>query len=356
MKKYSEKINWIFVIVYIALFLGCFISQDIYSVVARFASLITFVILCLLFASVYKGVDRDMIIVLSGIAITGFNLFYIHSNKGAFFTAADLLLMLYVSGKIIIDKRQMLLMSGIGSIILLFWYSTVRWDYNFNMAGLVFMITTISCLIFFELLKEKYKYLKYIQILSYLAGLLFCTLYHSRCAMMGLVIFGIIYICVPLILKYNWLKNLLIFLSTMGAVLFTVLYVALSKTGFNITFLYKDILSGRQDIWYELWQALLSRPLTGIGSSYQLKSFFIFEVHNGLFDILAVHGVLVFCCVMYMLVKRLNYFLKIVKSDNMGRLAVAGTFAILFTSFFENFFIVSPYLLVFMFCMNLEHE
>lgn len=356
MKRYAEKINIIFVAVYVLLFLGCFISQDVYSVVARFASLITFVVLFLLATLVYVKIDYEIIIVIGGIIVAGMNLILIHSNKGAFFTAADLLLMLYVSGKISFNKKNMLYMSGIGSVILLFWYATVRWDYNFNMAGLVFMVTTISCLIFFELLKEKYGYLKYVQALSYLAGLLFCTLYHSRCAMMGLIIFGIIYMATPIILNNKWLKGVMVFVSTLGAILFTVLYVAISRTGINITILYKDILSGRQLIWDELWQALIKQPITGIGSSYQLKSFFIFEVHNGLFDILAVHGIIVFSCAIVLLVKKLFCFLNSVKLGNMGRIAVAGVFSILFTSFFENFFIVSPYLLVLFFLMNLEYE
>ena len=356
MKKYADKINIIFVIVYVALFAGCFIMQDVYSVVAKFASLITFLLLALIAFVKFEKIDSELVLVVAGCFVAGINLLIIHSNKGAFFTAADLLLMLYVTGRIQFKKKHKLIMAGAGSFILLFWYATVRWDYNFNMAGLVFMITTISCMLFFELLKDKYYYLKYMQILIFIVGVLFCTLYHSRCAMMGLIIFGIIYLAEPFILKHSWMKYLLIILSTVGAVLFTLLYVGIAKTGWNLTFLYKDILSGRQLIWDELWQALLKQPFTGIGSSYELKSFFIFEVHNGLFDILAVHGVLVFAVTIVLLIKKLNMYLNTKAESNEYRIAVASVFAILFTSFFENFFIVSPYLLVVMMLMNNQEE
>ena len=352
MKEYEDKIKYIYIGIYTFLFICCFISQEVYGVMSKFSSTITFVSLGILLLTVIKIKDFDFGIVIVGCLVTAFNLIYIHSNKGAFFTAANLLIMLYISGKIEFSKKQKQIMYGSGALLLLFWYAKVRWDYNFNMAGLVFMITAISSIMFFELLKDKYPYLKFVQVISYFTGLLFCTLYHSRCAMMGMLIFGIIYMTSRLIMVNKYLKYLIVFASTVGAVLFTVLYVRLSHTGFNITILYKDVLSGRQLIWEELWGELLKNPITGVGSAYKLKSFFIFEVHNGLFDILAVHGFVVFACVLYLLIKKLLLVFKNIKDTNQSRIAIAGIFAILFTSFFENFFIVSPYLLFIFLLMN----
>ena len=86
----------------------------------------------------------------------------------------------------------------------------------------------------------------------------------------------------------------------------------------------------------------------------------MFEVHNGLFDILVVHGILVFCCVLYLLLKRLSECLlgfSVCSRDDMWynyrRICVAAVFAILFTSFFENFFINSPYMLLLMVLMSM---
>ena len=130
--------------------------------------------------------------------------------------------------------------------------------------------------------------------------------------------------------------------------------------------------SGRQEIWTELWQAFSRSPVTGIGSGYELKSFEIFEVHNGMFDILTVHGTVVFVLVVVMLWRACNrVYINLVacsrsavsgssedgSSESNGtislhkrtaRIAVASAFAMMFTSYFENYFTVPPYNIFFM--------
>ena len=89
-------------------------------------------------------------------------------------------------------------------------------------------------------------------------------------------------------------------------------------------------------------------PLTGIGSSYKINVDWMggmFEVHNGLLDILIVHGAVVFAITIFMLVKRLLSLREKAGSDPVARSATAAVFAILAASFMENFFIVPPFLL-----------
>ena len=350
-------------------FAGCFLSQRLNGVAARFTSLMSFFalgVLCLAQADIAHRKmaflkDKEVWIAGIGSAAALLNLFLIGSNKGAFLTAADVLLMLYASGFWKIRKADLLYASGLGSALLIWWYGNVKWDYNFNMVGMVYITICVLGLVFLELLREKIWYAGAVQVLLYVTCVLFCMLYHARCAMMGLIVFGVLYLLADLVYRSKVLSALLVFGGTAGSLIFTLLYMLMGQLGLNIRILYKDVLSGRQDIWAELWQAFLKQPLTGIGSSYELKSFFIFEVHNGLLDILAVHGIFVFACVAYLLCKRLWGFLSLggnaldptgekppVLSRNLNRIRLAGVFAILFTSFFENFFIVSPYLLVVM--------
>lgn len=334
-------------------FLGCFLVQSVNEVAARFTSLVSFFVLGLLvLAKITKKpdlrsviADREFIVMAAGSVIALVNLFLIGSNKGAFLTAADVLMAMYAADDVRLGRGEKIYFGALGSAFLMWWYCTVRWYYNFNMVGMIFMITCILTLLLLEQLKDSMNrdMLGFIQIIAYITATLLCLLYHARCVLAGMLIMGILFLTIHVLLESKVLKLLLTLAATVGSIFFTLMYIAMDRLGLNIVILYKDILSGRQDIWGELWGALMRQPLTGIGSSYQIKSFFIFEVHNGMLDILVVHGLLVFAALLFLMIRRLG---GLAAKGIGGRIAASGLFAILFTSFFENFFINSPYLLV----------
>jgi O-antigen ligase len=251
-----------------------------------------------------------------------------------------------------------MILSGCGAAFLGVWFCDVKWNYNFNMVGLVFMVIGILSLLFLEMLREKFKlqYLFYIEIMLYFTITLYTILYHSRCAMVGQLLFGLFVIAGKKFGTSKTFFKCLALLATIGSILFTILYVYFGTLSLNLKFLYKDLLSGREDIWKELWEVFLKSPITGIGSSYEMKNFFIFEVHNGLFDILVVHGILVFFVVLLLLLKRLFQYQIRFKNTNQMCITMAGFFAMLFTSFFENYVIVSPYLMVFFVLLTWGNE
>ena len=138
--------------------------------------------------------------------------------------------------------------------------------------------------------------------------------------------------------------------ATVGAIAISGLYVLLGpvmrRTGIRV--FYKDIISGRDEIWADLWQAYLKMPITGIGSSYKINVDWMggmFEVHNGLLDILIVHGIVVFAVVVFILIQRLLKLRENVAKNIVARSAFAAVSSILAASFMENFFIVPPFLL-----------
>ncbi len=75
----------------------------------------------------------------------------------------------------------------------------------------------------------------------------------------------------------------------------------------------------------------------------------LFEVHSGLLDILIVHGLIVFIIVCMFLIFRLFGIREIITESYAGRPAMAGIFAMLFTAFMENYIIVAPFSLMFLF-------
>ncbi len=347
---------------FLVLLAGSFIHQKIYSVISPYETLVMFIGTLVIYImltiddkAAFIKYDSVAIAGIAAVIIAPLNLFILGSGKGAMLVVFDLVLSLslIIRGLEISGKMKRILAFS-GAVFMLLWYPVVRWDYGFNTVGFVFLIL----LIFGEILLEYVKndldmgYLKYVQILFFFTSFLLAVCYQARSAALSVAVFGLIYLVTPHIAKNRMLYNVWIGIFTLGSLIFTGIYAALGSTGWNLRILYKDVLSGRELIWAELWSEFLKHPLTGIGSSYRMKSFFMFEVHNALLDILVVHGILVFICVLYLLVKALGRLF----SRNLifcpdKRLAFAGIYAVMFQSFFENGFIVTPYSCVFFLLM-----
>ena len=218
--------------------------------------------------------------------------------------------------------------------------------------GFVFAITTI--LAFYEKLKKTEKggavFLFAFMIFMFVWGYNIIAWYRARCALLGLVVFAILMLIPMKLWKNKVFYTLLVISTTLGAIAVSLLYVWLGKyaSGFDVQIFYKDIISGRDAIWSDLWGAFMKMPLTGIGSSYRINVDWMggmFEVHNGLLDILIVHGVIVFAVTAFMLIQRLLKVREAAGGNIVAKSAMAAVFAILAASFMENFFIVPPFLL-----------
>ncbi len=180
--------------------------------------------------------------------------------------------------------------------------------------------------------------------------------YLSRCALIGALVFTVL-ILIP---RKFWTHRagkvfygIMTLGLTVGTVLFSLLLVWLGSMRdiLNVKILYKDFFSGREEVWGELWGEYLRHPITGMGSSYKLHVVDLegtFEVHNGLLDILFVHGSIVFIVVLCFLIPLLLRQREQMAADAVSQFAMAGVFAMLATSFFENYFIVPPFMLLFM--------
>lgn len=354
MEKIRDREDYILAGLFLYLLLSSFVNQRVYEVLGRYASLVVFIILTLLLIPHVKEMiaARDLRVILAAatVLVTGINLIVIGSNKGAFFIPADLCLICVASFYVRLRERTKMYMATAGGILTILWYSYVRWDYNFNMAGLTFMLFMMMSVMFLEFLKKEkgYEYLTLAQILMYVTAFIYATLYHSRCAMAGILVFGFGIVIRRLLISDRLLFTIMLIISTAGSVLFTIVYVVLGERGIKGSFLYKDLFSGRHLIWKELWSAYFAHPVTGIGSSYVLKSFDIFEVHNGLFDILTVHGTVVFFLLLILLCTAMNNAHMAKGDRKIKGFAFAALFAMLSASLFENFFIVPPYSIFFL--------
>ncbi|MCR5356959.1 MAG: O-antigen ligase family protein [Lachnospiraceae bacterium] len=291
------------------------------------------------------------------------NLFLIGSNKGAILTVADFLLILYLANKIVLSKKQVIISMCYIGFFFIYWTVDVKGyfkGYNTNYGGLVLITGFFFIVYAIEYLRDhlfntkgikKAKWLIVLTVFFFAWGYNIIAWYRSRCALLGLVAFAVL-ILIPLkVWKNKVFYTVLTAVTTIGSVIFSLIYVWLGymKDEFRIRIFYKDLISGREEIWSELWGAFIKQPITGIGSSYQMQLDWLggmFEVHNGLLDILIVHGIAVFCAAIVFIIKRFLELQDAASQSHLNKCAAAGLFAMMMPAFMENYFIVPPYSLI----------
>ena len=336
-----------------------------YELIAPYGTLISFVFLCFIFLCCVPAADAvkdpELYLVLAGAVIAAVNLFIVGSGKGAWLTATDVLLVIYLADKVRLSKPFVLFMCVHTGFYFYYWTFDVKGyfkGYNTNYGGLVLITGFVFALTFIIMFERSLNrteksgtwFLRIFAVFMFAWGLNIIAWYRARCALLGLIVYALLLI-IPSKIWRNRVFYMLVTLSmTAGAVAISLLYVFaggyIEKLGIRI--FYKDIISGRNLIWQDLWSAFLKRPLTGIGSSYRINIDWMngmFEVHNGLLDILIVHGVIVFAITLFLLIKRLLALRERAAGSIVARSATAAVFAILAASFMENFFIVPPFLL-----------
>ena len=307
--------------------------------------------------------DPAFILMAGADAVALINLFLIGSDKGAILTAADLLLILYLINKIELSEKQVIISMCYLGFFFIYWTVDVKGyfkGYNTNYGGLVLISGFFFAVYALEWLRHyltvikgrsRAKWLVLITIYFFAWGYNIIAWYRSRCALLGLIAFAILML-IPLKVWKNKIFYIIVTLATtVGAILFSLLYVWLGimKDVFRIQIFYKDIISGREEIWSELWGAFARQPVTGIGSSYEMQLDWLggmFEVHNGLLDILIVHGIAVFAVAIVFIVKRFLDLHEYACRSHLNKCAMAGVFAMMMPAFMENYIIVPPFSLI----------
>ena len=336
-----------------------------YEAVAPYGTLISLAFLCvtlMCYVPVRAAVkDPFFYAVAAACVVAGINLIVIGSGKGAFLTAADVLIVIYLADKIRLSEAQMWFIGAYTGFYFFYWTYDVKGyfkGYNTNYGGLVLITGFVFAITFFTALREKLKdtekggarFLSVFMLFMFAWGYNIIAWYRARCALLGFVVFAVLLLVPMKVWKNKVFYTVLTLGTTLGAIAVSLIYVWLGKYAqeFDIRIFYKDIISGRDQIWADLWGAFLKMPVTGIGSSYKINVDWMggmFEVHNGLLDILIVHGIIVFAVTAYMLIDRLLRIRVFACENHVSKSAAAAVFALLAASFMENFFIVPPFLL-----------
>lgn len=293
-----------------------------------------------------KKRDKEFIILVMLLLLIGINLIVVNSGFGAYFTAANFILVFYSCDKLKFSVRELRIMSATYLAMLMFWLIVLYPSYfgsydasfalNTNGAATFTVYTFLCAYILLEDLFRKYKFIGVIIVILFVRMIRLDLWHRARGAFIILTLFILFYYVIPR--KVFESKKVIIsitLLMTIGSLVFVAIYTVIGLSGVNlfVPVFYKNIFSGRENIWYEFFTYFINKPLTGIGTNVEIKSFVEFNVHNAMYDILVVHGVVVFAGAFYFILKRM---LKFSQGNSKNRIAFAG-FCILISVFFESF-------------------
>lgn len=357
---------------------------DMINIVYPYAGLVNFLMLIILFVNnvLFDGTgkrvlelldikdkrNREIYLLAIIIFIAGINLFLIDSGKGAFFVPANFIIIWYLSDKLYLNPRQLKMLACIYMGFLLFYlfiayprlFTTFEnYKYNTNTAATFTIYTLLCAFILLEMLYGSTPLIGLFMVMILLKGFQLSLWHRARGAFIMLMLFMIFRYVIP----GKWWNNknfyrVLYLLATFGSLAFVGLYVVVGTTGanFKLPFFYKEVFSGREAIWQELFTLLVNkdRPymfFTGIGTNFELKSFFEKNVHNAMYNFLVIHGVLVFAGIVYFVCKRLKAFHVKIKDNRVILCAMCALMAVFFESWFDVDIIWADYALNLMFLL-----
>ncbi len=325
---------------------GTWTFPAFYHVTEVYNSLIIFVSLCLFFVanidirSKIKEKDPMLFVLAAGLIIAVINLFVIGSHKGCILILADFLMILYLSPHIKLNDLQKKIFEIFFLVMFVSWFLYDRaFSYNSNTGATVTVFTFFGGMILLSEIAKRKEIFGFFIVISFVRVITLVFWHLARGAFFALALFILFYYIVPRSLWENKaLYRGLVLFSTLGSLIFVGLYVFIGSTGYNVKlpFFYKNVFSGREQIWYEVWEILKGQILTGIGSGRELKSFFEYNIHNAMYDILAVHGIIVFILSLILIWNRL-FKIGNAPGMNTGKklVALSAVFAIFIESFID---------------------
>ena len=377
---------------------------DMINIVYSCAGVVNFILLAVLFVNnvVFEGSGRvsiagffdlknrrntEIYLLAAVIFVAGINLFIVNSGKGAFFVPANFILIWYLSDKLYLNGKQLKIFAGMYMGFLLFYFfiayprlfSTFEnYKYNTNTAA-TFMIYTLLCaFIFLEMFYDRSPVIGLFMTVILLKGFQMSLWHRARGAFVMLIMFMFFRYVIP----RKWWNNkafytILCLFATLGSLMFVGLYVLVGTTGanFKLPFFYKEVFSGREAIWQELFRLLLNKDkpymlFTGIGTNFELESFFEKNVHNAMYNFVVIHGIVVFAGILYFIYKRMQVFRsrittnccmvsedkdenKTVSGSRVALCAMCALMAVFFESYFDVDLIWADYALnlIFLLCV-----
>ncbi len=349
----TDVVNTLLILCLFIFYTLTFFVPRFYGMTEKYVGVFVFVILAGLSAvninpiKKIKEKDIDLFALIAVAVIAAINIVIVDSGYGCFFVVTNFAMICYLSSHIRFHRWQLYLFGSLYTLMIIYWFFGVyTWmfaDYtsfamNTNTAATFTVFTMMYVLVFFEELYEKNR-LAGLLITIALVKCLQISLYHrSRGAFIMLGAFLLLRYIVP---KKFWAKkafyNAVCIFATLGSLVFVAVYIVVGTSGvnFRMPFFYKNIFSGREAIWLEFWNLFIKKPLTGIGTNVTITSFFEYNVHNAMYNILVIHGVIVFALVLFLLYRNWNGCRNSVCLPGACACAFIALLAVCIESFFD---------------------
>lgn len=365
--KRVRALNWTALIIMMVFYAFTWTFPGFYHITEIYNTSIIFVALAILFFNninlVRKFREKDVAFyaLTAAVVIAAVNLFIIDSNKGCLLILADFLMVFYLSGELRLTDRQLKTMEVFFLVMYASWFVYDRaFFYNANTGATVTVFTLLAAYVLLNRLcavREIYGFFIVIALVRTIS----LVLWHlARGAFIALFVFLILFYVLPRsIWKSRYFYRGMTLFCVFGSLLFVLVYVLMSKTGINpkMPFFYKNVFSGREQIWMEVWDIFIGQPLTGIGSGRALKSFFEYNIHNAMYDILAVHGIIVFALSAILIIRRLFEAGRAVGEKHEKIICLCAVFAIFTESFIDMDLMWADYSPVLLFLLyEIFHE
>lgn len=370
-KRIKEIVDWCIAGLVIIAICMAYISRQYYDKIIRYAAVINFIILAMLFCNHINWVERiknkekELLLLIVAVVISLINIVFSHSGYGVIFNITNFLLILYLADKVKLD-RKLYGAVGLACIVILgIWIGKGDKTFNTNHASMILFSLSgfaITELIFIMEFYKKEVWGKVISFLFMLGIILPLVIkLRARCVVVGIGVFFVVNYLIPKAAwGCKWLYRTCVGILIGGSILFPLWYVWLWKSGVTIdTRVFgKRFFSGRDIVWDQFLTAFYKEPFTGIGSDILTKipDAAYTEVHNGLLHILVVHGIFIFAIVAYFLGKRLFQIQEKAAESMVVRQCIAVIVAQAAVSVFENYFILAFYniFILLLFCMGME--
>ncbi len=349
--KPADVVNTVLLLILFVFYTLTFFVPRFYGLTEKYVGVFDFVILTLLFAvnirpfAKIRSKEREFFALVLLVLSVGINILIVGSGFGCFFVAVNFALVWYLAGEMTFHRWQVFFFGILYLIMIIYWFAGVyTWmfaDYtsfamNTNTAATFTVFSMLCVFVLFDAVSDRFA----IAGLFITIALVKCfqiALYHrSRGAFILLGAFFVLRFIVPAKLweKKGFFRSICV-ISTFGSLAFVAFYVWLGTTGvnFRMPFFYKNIFSGREAIWLEFWNLFRQKPLTGIGTNVTITSFMEFNVHNAMYNILVIHGVIVFALMMFIMFRRWGKVREGIGSNRIARCALAAVIAVCIESF-----------------------
>ena len=345
--------NTCLLIIMFAFYTLTFFVPKFYGLTEKYVGLFVFATLAVLFLinvnpfKKLKAKDPGFIALVLITVLTGVNILITGSGFGCFFVMVNFALIWYLSVELPFKNWQFYLIGGLYTLMLIYWFFGVyTWmfaDYtsfamNTNTAATFTVFSMMCVFVFFDAIYENHKIVGLLITIA-LVKCFQISLYHrSRGAFIMLTVFFVLRFLIP---QKAWDKKafyrLMCVFATLGSLVFVAFYIWLGTRGvnFRMPFFYKNIFSGREAIWLEFWNLFIQKPLTGIGTNVTITSFFEFNVHNAMYNILVIHGIPVFVLMLFLMYERWRRVGGSIKGAFVRRCAVTAILAVCIESFFD---------------------